>query len=153
MATATEPRTPAPAPLPSRGGGDLGIGRDRPVGGFELWAWLFMRISGLVLVVLAVGHVVIMHAVGDGVGRVNFAFVAVRWQSPFWRTWDWAMLVLALIHGINGLRTITLDYVPRAAARFALNMLFYVVGFGLFVLGTVVVFTFDPSRWPGALPR
>ena len=153
MATATEPRTPAPAPLPSRGGGDLGVGRERPVGGFELWAWLFMRISGLVLLVLAVGHVVIMHAVGDGVGRVNFAFVAVRWQSPFWRTWDWAMLVLALIHGINGLRNITLDYVPQAAARFALNMLFYVLGFGLFVLGTVVVFTFDPSRWPGALTR
>ena len=42
---------------------------------------------------------------------------------------------------------------PQAAARFALNMLFYVLGFGLFVLGTVVVFTFDPSRWPGALTR
>jgi succinate dehydrogenase / fumarate reductase membrane anchor subunit len=129
------------------------MGRDRPVGGLELWAWLFMRISGIVLLVLAVGHVVIMHAVGDGVGRVNFAFVAVRWQSPFWRTWDWAMLVLALIHGINGLRNITLDYVRQAGARFALNMLFYVLGFGLFVLGTVVVFTFDPSRWPGALPK
>jgi hypothetical protein len=28
-------------------------------------------------------------------------------------------------------------------------MLFTIVGFGLFVLGTVVVFTFDPSRWAG----
>jgi hypothetical protein len=28
-------------------------------------------------------------------------------------------------------------------------MLFYVVGFSLFTLGTVIVFTFDPSRWPG----
>jgi succinate dehydrogenase / fumarate reductase membrane anchor subunit len=129
------------------------MGRERPVGGFELWAWLFMRISGIVLLVLAVGHVVIMHVVGDGVGRVNFAFVAVRWQSPFWRAWDWAMLVLALIHGINGIRNITLDYVGKPGARFAMNMFFYVLGFGLFVLGTVVVFTFDPSKWPGALPR
>jgi hypothetical protein len=24
-----------------------------------------------------------------------------------------------------------------------------VIGFGLFALGTVVVFTFDPSAWPG----
>jgi hypothetical protein len=30
-------------------------------------------------------------------------------------------------------------------------MLFAVVGFGLFVLGTVVVFTFDASRWPGVV--
>ena len=129
------------------------MGRERPFGGFELWTWLFMRISGLVLLVLAVGHVLIMHVVGNGVGRVNFAFVAVRWQSPFWRTWDWAMLVLALVHGINGLRNITLDYVRPVGWRFAINMFFYVLGFGLFVLGTVVVFTFDPSKWPGALPR
>jgi hypothetical protein len=26
-----------------------------------------------------------------------------------------------------------------------------VIGFGLFVLGTVVVFTFDPSQWPGTV--
>jgi succinate dehydrogenase / fumarate reductase, membrane anchor subunit len=151
MATSTEPKSAAPAP--SSAGRDGRLGRDRPVGGFELWAWLFMRISGLVLLVLAVGHVVIMHAVGDGVGRINFAFVAVRWQSPVWRTWDWAMLVLALIHGINGIRNITLDYVRKAGVRFAANMFFYVLGFGLFVLGTVTVFTFDPSKWPGALPK
>jgi succinate dehydrogenase / fumarate reductase, membrane anchor subunit len=151
MATSTEPRSAVPAP--SGAGRDARLGRDRPVGGFELWAWLFMRISGLVLLVLAVGHVVIMHAVGDGVGRINFAFVAVRWQSPVWRTWDWAMLVLALIHGINGIRNITLDYVPKAGVRFAANMFFYVLGFALFVLGTVIVFTFDPSKWPGALPK
>ena len=89
--------------------------------------------------------------VGTGVGRVNFAFVAVRWQSPFWRTWDWAMLVLALVHGINGLRVIALDYLRPVGLRFAVNMLFYVTGFVLFVLGTVIVFTFDPSKWPGAL--
>jgi len=28
-------------------------------------------------------------------------------------------------------------------------MVFFVTGFGLFVLGTVVVFTFDASQWPG----
>ncbi|MFI5053764.1 MAG: succinate dehydrogenase hydrophobic membrane anchor subunit [Acidimicrobiia bacterium] len=148
MATATEPRqsSPAPDPRPPR---DYRGGRERPVGGFELWTWLFMRISGLVLLVLAVGHVLIMHVVGKGVGRVNFGFVATRWQSPFWRTWDWALLVLALIHGINGLRVITLDYVRKPGARLAINMFFYVTGFVLFVLGSVVVFTFDPSKWPG----
>ena len=49
---------------------------------------------------------------------MNFGFVAARWQSPFWRTWDWMLLVLALIHGINGLRIITLDYVRRPGIRF-----------------------------------
>jgi succinate dehydrogenase / fumarate reductase membrane anchor subunit len=58
------------------------------------------------------------------------------------------LLSLALVHGINGLRNITLDYVRRAGLRFAINMIFYTLGFALFVLGTVVVFTFDPSSWP-----
>jgi len=140
----------APGATPPRGG-MMGYkaGRERPAGGFELWSWLFMRISGIVLLFLAVGHVLIMHVASGGVGRVNFGFVAARWQSPLWRTWDWALLVLALIHGINGLRVIVQDYVKWPGARFAVNMFFYVVGFGLFVLGTVIVFTFDPSRWPG----
>ena len=57
---------------------------------------------------------------------MNFGFVATRWQSPFWRTWDWMLLVLALIHGINGLRVITLDYVRKPGIRLTLNMFFYV---------------------------
>jgi succinate dehydrogenase / fumarate reductase membrane anchor subunit len=124
-------------------------GRERPAGGFELWSWLFMRVSGLVLLLLAVGHVLIMHVLDDGVDRVDFGFVAARWSSPFWRSWDWALLVLALLHGINGLRVIVQDYVRWPSVRLAVNMLFYAIGFGLFVLGTVVVFTFDPNEWPG----
>ena len=116
------------------------------MGGFELWAWLFMRISGIVLLLLAVGHTLIMHLPGGGVDRVDFGFVAERWASPFWRTWDWMMLTLALIHGINGLRNITLDYVRQPGVRFALNMAYYVLGFTLLILGTVIVVTFDPDE-------
>ena len=139
-------------PSPSPGVGLFGYrgSRPRPAGGFELWTWLFMRISGLVLLFLVVGHVLIMHLPGEGVGRIDFAFVADRWKSPLWRSWDWAMLSLALLHGVNGLRVIVRDYVRPAAWRFAVNTFFCILAFVLFVLGTVVVFTFNPGRWPGA---
>jgi succinate dehydrogenase / fumarate reductase membrane anchor subunit len=150
IATPTRPSSGSGTPPPGRSG-DAGMGRERPVGGFELWAWLFMRISGLILLVLAVGHVLIMHIPDGGVDRVSFQFVAIRWRSPFWRTWDWMMLVLALIHGVNGLRNITLDHVTKTGIRFAANMFFYVLGFALFILGTVIVLTFDPSKWPGSV--
>lgn len=145
MATTTE-RAPAPGggpPSPQRG---YRVGRERPVGGFELWMWLFMRISGIVLLVLAVGHTLIMHLPSGGVERVDYDFVAARWASPFWRTWDWMMLTLALLHGINGLRNVTLDYVGNPGVRFTLNMVFYVLGFTLFVLGTIIVVTFTPAE-------
>jgi succinate dehydrogenase / fumarate reductase membrane anchor subunit len=107
-----------------------------------------MRISGIVLLVLAVGHVLIMHVAGSGIDRVNFGFVAVRWQHPFWRTWDWLMLSLALLHGVNGLRVITLDYVRPAGVRAAINAVWAILGVTLFALGTVVVFTFNACNWP-----
>ncbi|HXJ66832.1 MAG TPA: succinate dehydrogenase, hydrophobic membrane anchor protein [Actinomycetota bacterium] len=123
-------------------------GRERPGGGYELGSWLFMRISGIVLLFLAVGHVFIMHVVGGGVKRVDFKFVELRWQSPFWRTWDWLLLSLALLHGINGLRVVVLDYVKKPGARFALTWFFNLVGIVLFALGTIIVFTFNPANFP-----
>ena len=143
MATTTSPRPAAPPDAR-----EAAIGRGRPIGGFELWTWVFMRISGLLLLVLAVGHTLIMHLPAGGVDRINFGFVAVRWQSPFWRTWDWMMLSLALLHGVNGLRSVTMDYVTKPGWRFAVNMVFYVITFTLFVLGTVIVFTFNPANFP-----
>ena len=144
MSTTTEARPDAPPPH----GKPVGAGRGRPVRGFELWAWLFMRISGLVLLFLAVGHVLIMHVLGEGVDRVDFAFIQLRWASLFWKTWDWLMLVLALLHGVNGLRMIVLDYVRPAGARRAINGFFVILGAALMVLGTIIVVTFDPSNWP-----
>ncbi len=77
---------------------------------FEKNAWLFMRLSGIVLVVLVLGHLFIMNILDGGVHRINFAFVAGRWASPFWQIWDLLMLWLAMLHGANGMRTIINDY-------------------------------------------
>lgn len=147
MATTTTPSPPKDRP----DGRDRRLGREHPVGGGELWLWLFMRISGLLLLVLALGHLVVMHLMGTGAERINFGFVAVRWQNPFWRTWDWMLLMLALVHGIIGLRDITLDYITRPGLRLTINMVSYVIGFVLMVLGTIIVVSFDPSKWPGAI--
>ncbi|MFM8944580.1 MAG: succinate dehydrogenase hydrophobic membrane anchor subunit [Actinomycetota bacterium] len=125
----------------------MASGRERPAGGWELWAWLFMRVSGVALLLLAVGHVLIMHLPDGGVDRIDFGFVAVRWANPLWRAWDWALLSLALLHGVNGLRVIVQDYVTVPVRRFLVNMGFYLLSFALFTLGTITVFTFDPTKW------
>ncbi|WP_256788328.1 succinate dehydrogenase hydrophobic membrane anchor subunit [Frankia sp. AvcI1] len=112
---------------------------------FELYAWVFMRISGLLLFFLVLGHLFIMNVLDGGVQRVNFGFVAGRWASPFWRTWDLVMLLLAELHGTNGLRTVINDYAERAQTRFWLKMLLYTSAFLVVTLGTLVIFTFDPN--------
>ncbi|EID53712.1 succinate dehydrogenase hydrophobic membrane anchor subunit [Saccharomonospora xinjiangensis] len=112
---------------------------------FELYSWLFMRMSGLLLIVLVLGHLFIMNILDGGVHRINFAFVAGRWSSPFWQFWDLAMLWLAMIHGGNGLRTIIDDYARRDATRFWLKMVLYLAVVVIVLLGTLVIFTFDPN--------
>ena len=112
---------------------------------FEMYAWIFMRMSGLLLVFLVLGHLFIMLLLDDGVQRINFGFVAGRWASPFWRTWDLMQLWLAQLHGTNGLRVIINDYAERDGTRFWLKMLLYTASFLVLVLGTLVIFTFDPD--------
>jgi succinate dehydrogenase / fumarate reductase, membrane anchor subunit len=114
-------------------------------GNYELYSWLFMRISGLVLVFLVLGHLVIMNILDGGVQRINFAFVAGRWSSPFWQVWDLLQLWLAMLHGGNGLRTVINDYAERDGTRFWLKALLYISIIFIVVLGTLVIFTFDPN--------
>lgn len=112
---------------------------------YELYSWLFMRISGIVLVFLVIGHLFIMNILDGGVQRINFAFVAGRWSSPFWQTWDLLQLWLAMIHGGNGMRTIINDYAERDGTRVFLKSLLYVGVVFILLLGTLVIFTFDPN--------
>lgn len=112
---------------------------------WELAGWLFMRLSGLALVILVLGHLLIMNVLDGGVHRINWGFVAGRWSSPFWQFWDLSMLWLAELHGGNGLRTIINDYARKDQTRFWLKMLLYVSMVLILALGTFVIFTFDPN--------
>lgn len=110
-----------------------------------------MRISGIVLLFLVLGHFTIVHLLDEGVDRVNFAFVSGRWASPFWQTWDWTMLFLGLVHGANGMRVVIDDYVRRDGARVALKSVLYVSTFVFLLLGTLIILTFDPDKGRSAI--
>ena len=120
--------------------------RERASGSFELWTWLFMRISGILLVFLVLGHFTIVHLLGGGLNRVDFAFVAGRWSNPFWQTWDWLMLFLGLLHGANGLKTIINEYVRSPGKRAAFKSALYVLTTVFILLGSLVILTFNPDR-------
>lgn len=124
---------------------EAGGPRPRPAGGGELYWWFFMRVSGVLLLLLALGHLATMHLIND-VTAVSYDFVARRYATPFWRTYDLLLLWLALLHGLNGVRIIIDDYVrPRGWRVLSLSAL-YTVGFLFLVLGSMVILTFQPVR-------
>ncbi len=117
----------------------------------EMISWLFMRASGVLLLVLVFGHLFVNLWLGEGVKGIDFAFVAGKWASPFWQVWDLAMLWLGMIHGANGVRTIINDYAHSSTLRLVLKGLLYFATVLTIVLGTLVIFTFNPCP-PGADP-
>jgi succinate dehydrogenase / fumarate reductase, membrane anchor subunit len=118
----------------------------------EKWGWIYMRASGLVLVVLIFGHLFINVFAGEGVKAIDFAFVAGKWASPFWQVYDTLLLWLALIHGANGMRTIVNDYANRRGLRILLLSAIAASTVLLILLGTLVIYTLDPCP-TGALPE
>jgi succinate dehydrogenase / fumarate reductase membrane anchor subunit len=118
--------------------------RPRPVNTFELYSWYFFRVSGILLLVLALGHLLIMHILNN-VDVINYQFISDRWASPLWRTYDIMLLVLALAHGFNGVRVLIYDYVSSRNWRvFALSTL-YVFGLFFMLIGIQVIITFQPQ--------
>jgi succinate dehydrogenase / fumarate reductase membrane anchor subunit len=115
---------------------------------FELWSWVFMRVSGVVLVVLVIGHLFVNLMVGEGIRAIDFAFVAGKWADPFWRIYDLLMLWLAMLHGTNGLRTVINDYAERDQTRFWLKALLVGSAAVIVMVGTLTIFIFDPCLDP-----
>ena len=132
---------------------DLGQPRSKPRpragGNFELYSWLFMRGSGVLLVVLVFGHLFVEPDDRRGHHRRSTSRSSPASGPPVLAGLGPAMLWLAMLHGCNGLRTIINDYATRPNARFWLKTLLYFgAAIGRSCSGTLVIFTFDPCIDP-----
>ena len=115
---------------------------DRPKRSTETVFWYYMRLSGLALLFLALTHFALTHITTD-VADTDTAFIVARWQNPMWRVFDWALLTLGLSHGLLGVRAISSDYITSARTRVALKGLLFIVVGGLFLIGSITIFTFQ----------
>lgn len=109
--------------------------------GAEAKSWLFMRLSGLLLVFFALVHFAITHVLNDVV-ETDYRFVEDRWANPAWRVFDWMLLALALLHGANGARWVIEDYVRRPGRRAAAKTVAYGLTAALLAWGTFTIVTF-----------
>lgn len=112
----------------------------RNQGNFELYAWFFMRISGLILLFIAVFHLLYMHLYTT-VEEINYDWILARWANPAWRLFDWLLLVTAMTHGTNGLRTVIDDYVPRGLANVGAKWAIYVLALVMLLMGSQIIIT------------
>ena len=100
-------------------------------------AWIWQRITGLVLVIALFLHYLFLHFLNGG--NVTFAEVSGRLAMPLWKTIDITFLTAALYHSVTGVIMNIHDYVHRAMLRVTLVSLTWVVGLILWITGIATV--------------
>ncbi|MFQ5614310.1 MAG: succinate dehydrogenase [Anaerolineae bacterium] len=114
---------------------------------FELYSWFFMRISGTILLVIAVFHLLYMHFVVN-VAEIEYNVIVDRWigpAGPFWRSFDAMLLAFGFTHGTNGVRFVIEDYIHHDGWRATLKTLLYLVYGIVAFLGAYIILTFNPA--------
>lgn len=110
----------------------------------DRYGYLFMRLSGVALLVLAVGHMVIQHVLNSS-ANLTIQFVAEQWSSWGWKAYDIMLLWLAIPHGINGLRNVLQDYIHSPGLNRIITGLLLV-----FVIATVIWATIGMALFDSA---
>lgn len=103
-------------------------------------AWLLIRITGLLLSLLVLGHLLAVHVLTD-VAQTTSSFVLRRWSAALWVAWDACMLTAALLHGAAGVWTVLREHLSPGGGRNAAAAVLGLLVVALAVLGwyTIVV--------------
>lgn len=107
----------------------------------ERRAFLFMRLSGVALLLLAVGHMMIQHVLNSS-QNLTLQFVADQWSSWGWRVYDMLLLFFAITHGFNGLRNVLEDYVHSRNAVKWINRFLFVFAILTIIWAGIAISTF-----------
>jgi succinate dehydrogenase / fumarate reductase, cytochrome b subunit len=75
-----------------------------------MWAWLFFRISGLILVFYLGAHIIIISTAQFAADGSTFTDVMKFLEHPVALVLDLALVVAVLYHALNGVRIILMDF-------------------------------------------
>ncbi len=116
----------------------------------ELAWWVFMRISGLMLIFLVFAHLWFNNIAIDA-ATIDYDYVAQRLAQPGVKIFDTFLLAFAMLHGVNGLRYSVEDYVRKPGRRFWTKVVLYAVAGIVFVLGTMTLWAFSYEEMGAAV--
>jgi len=105
------------------------------------WAWILQRASGAILVFALGLHWLVQHHVSPG-AEITFAGVHLKLKWVLYLVSDVLLLVFAVFHGLNGLRTVVLDFRVSRGAAVVLTVVLVVVGIGAIVYGVPPILAF-----------
>jgi succinate dehydrogenase / fumarate reductase membrane anchor subunit len=106
--------------------------------GLDITAWKWMRYSGLLLIPLVWGHVMIQDVL-VGAHQIDIDYVALRWATLGWRVYDFLLLSFAFAHGVNGLRQVLEDYISNQKTMRGVSILLLVFWLVISLIGAIAI--------------
>ena len=99
-----------------------------------MWAWLFQRITALLIIVCLAIHLILTHILN--IGDLDYDNVANRLAHASVTAVDIILLASGVYHALNGLRMVLMDYwFGRRKLAVGLNIVLWVVGIAAVVYG------------------
>jgi len=150
----------------------------------DTFMWSFMRISGVIIIPLVFGHLLMVHVINgvfditqmnhtpiftnqgvndvplvvdgkaltdkEGAEAAPARFVNLRWNTVLagvfvWRLYDFALLMLIVIHGFWGLRYVLTDYFKDRIFGRALKLAALGIAIGLLLVGGLAILQTVPT--------
>jgi succinate dehydrogenase / fumarate reductase membrane anchor subunit len=101
-------------------------------------AWLLQRVSAVILFVLLLFHFLTYHFL-TGTRSVSYSQVLERARSWWFPLLQFAFLITALYHGLNGIWAVLEDYTTSKGWRLVWFSLLVTVGVALLFVGTLTI--------------
>lgn len=81
------------------------------------WLWLIKIVTGLLVVILLLVHFIVNHFLADG-ALLSYDDVIAYFSNPWIIFMEISFLVIVIVHGLTGLRSVILDLnLPYKAMR------------------------------------
>ncbi len=109
-----------------------------------LW-WAYMRLSGMALILLVLGHFAIQHIINDVHNLSAEWVIEQRWALAGWRIYDALMLAIGYTHGLRGLWQVAQDYIHNKTVVLVIKWVL-IIGGGLVLLIGAMALVGTPWR-------
>ena len=111
------------------------------------WPWALQRLTAVGLIVLLGIHIWLDHfkfAASETSGEtlITFGDVSLRLEQVIYVVVDYLLLAFVLFHGINGARTVILDFDRFAKHRKAVDIGLWILGVATLIWGIIILFPF-----------
>lgn len=96
--------------------------------------WFIKMVTGPLLIIVLVIHMIVNHLVAEG-GLMTYKDVVIYFRNPWVVGMEITFVIIVVIHALLGLRTIILDMNPTRTLLGVINWILILAGAGAVVYG------------------